>query len=127
MTPTPYKQKLALIKKYQSGFKIARLAQEAGVSRKTFYIWLENYRKSKPNLAHLNLSDRRFKKVVKINTLHPKDRLLVVNKVLNKEASVAQLCREFKISRKTFYKWLKKANFKCLTGIVLWNIIISKW
>src|SRR4030042_6294696 len=108
MTPLSAKAKLLLIKKVKSGQKIAKVCREAGISRKTFYFWLKKYKSARPNLVHISLSDKRYKTKISYKALHPKDKLLVINKVFNKEDSIAGLCRNWGISRKTFYLWLKR-------------------
>lgn len=132
MSPFSYKAKLALIKRAAFGVKVASLCRESGVSRKTFYAWLKKYRKSKPNLAHLTLSDKRFKAKVSLKALEVDKKLLLINNVLNakkvkaesreetlslKRLKVAHLCRENGISRKTFYKWLKRYQTEGNNGL----------
>src|SRR3989344_3811421 len=108
MRSFPVEAKLTLIKRVQSGEKGARICREAGISRKTFYSWLKKYKKSKPNVIRFKLADRRFKRIFSFKTLNQADKLLLINKVLAGHAPVSALCREFRLSRKTFYKWLKR-------------------
>ncbi|MBI2327932.1 helix-turn-helix domain-containing protein, partial [Candidatus Curtissbacteria bacterium] len=112
MRSIPAELKLALIKRALSGEKVARLCREIGVARKTFYSWLKKYNNSKPNVAKIKLRDRRFAKRFSFKTLYPKERLLLISKYLNHEASVATLCRQFGVSRKTFYKWFVRYQSK---------------
>ncbi|MDP2632260.1 MAG: helix-turn-helix domain-containing protein [Candidatus Curtissbacteria bacterium] len=101
--------KLTLIKKARSGGKIARLCREAGISRKTFYKWLAIYKDAAPHLLASKLRDKRFKCDRRsIKALNIRDKSLLVNKVLAGHGSIAELCREAGISRKTCYKWLKR-------------------
>src|SRR3989344_6047914 len=118
MAPHPAEAKLSLIKRALTGEKVARLCREAGVSRKTFYSWLKIYKRSRANVVKIHLSDKRFKQKATISVLHPKERLLLVNKAIIKEASCAKLCRDFGISRKTLYKWLKTYNELGEQGLV---------
>src|SRR3990170_2856279 len=108
MRSFPVEAKLTLIKRVQSGEKVARICREAGVSRKTFYSWLKKYKEAKPNVVRFKLSDRRFKRIFSFKTLNQADKLLLINKVLAGHAPVSALCREFRLSRKTFYKWLRR-------------------
>src|SRR3972149_9982737 len=108
MRSFPVEAKLTLIKRVQSGEKVARICREAGISRKTFYSWLKKYKKSKPNVIRFKLADRRFKRIFSFKTLNQADKLLLINKVLAGHAPVSALCREFRLSRKTFYKWLRR-------------------
>src|SRR3989344_2148582 len=100
--------KLALIKRAESGEKVARICREAGISRKTFYSWLKKYKEAKPNVARFKLRDQRFRRVFSFKTLDRADKLLLINQSLAGYGSVSRLCRQFGISRKTFYKWLKR-------------------
>src|SRR3990167_9686359 len=108
MRSFPVEAKLTLIKRVQSGEKVARICREAGISRKTFYSWIKKYKKSKPNVIRFKLADRRFKRIFSFKTLNQADKLLLINKVLAGHAPVSALCREFRLSRKTFYKWLRR-------------------
>jgi len=122
--------KLALIKRAQRGEKVARLCREAHIARKTFYSWLKKYQASKPNVVHIKLSDRRFKRKFSFKTLHPKDKLLLINKVLYNKTlrsspeaaglkfdNISQLCKEFGVSRKAFYIWLKRYQERGEAGL----------
>lgn len=91
---------------------MARICREEGIARKTFYVWLKKYKLSKPNLRHLEFRDKRYKDKVKISRLHPKDRLLLISKIENHEETVTSICLRYNISRKTFYKWLKRYKAK---------------
>src|SRR3990170_6327095 len=108
MRSFPVEAKLTLIKRVQSGEKVARICREAGISRKTFYSWLKKYKEAKPNVVRFKLSDRRFKRIFSFKTLNQADKLLLINQSLADYASVSQLCRKFGLSRKTFYKWLRR-------------------
>ena len=93
MRSFPVEAKLTLIKRVQSGEKVARICREAGISRKTFYSWLKKYKKSKPNVIRFKLADRRFKRIFSFKTLNQADKLLLINKVLAGHAPVSALCR----------------------------------
>src|SRR3990167_8870761 len=108
MRSFPVEAKLTLIKRAESGEKVVRICREAGISRKTFYSWLKKYKEAKPNVARFKLADQRFKRVFSFKTLDRADKLLLINQSLAGYGSVPRLCRQFGISRKTFYKWLKR-------------------
>jgi len=109
--------KLKLIKCALEGEKVTKICQQTGVSRKTFYSWLKKYKSSKTNIIHLALSDKRFKKIFSFKTLDQKEKLLIINKGLAKEASVSEICTNYQISRKTFYKWLKRYQERGENGL----------
>ena len=88
MRSFPVEAKLTLIKRVQSGEKVARICREAGVSRKTFYSWLKKYKEAKPNVVRFKLSDRRFKRIFSFKTLDRADKLLLINQSLAGHASV---------------------------------------
>src|SRR3989338_4919065 len=108
MRSFPVEAKLTLIKRAESGEKVVRICREAGISRKTFYSWLKKYKEAKPNVARFKLADQRFKRIFSFKTLDRADKLLLINQSLAGYGSVSRLCRQFGISRKTFYKWLKR-------------------
>src|SRR3989344_7024258 len=118
MRPLSAQLKLKLIKRVLAGEKVARVSRETGIARKTFYAWLKKYKKTKPNVAHYALSDRRFKKRYTVHCLDPKERLLIINQADFHEDSIAKLCRNFGISRKTFYKWLVRYQKAGENGLV---------
>src|SRR3989304_7811254 len=101
MRPFTAEAKLKLINCASKGEKVTKICHQAGVSRKTFYSWLKKYKSSKANVVHFTLADKRFKKIFSFRTLHPKDKLLIINKALAKEASVFEICANYQISRKT--------------------------
>ena len=105
MRPLTAGAKLALIKRSKSGEKVAHLCREAGISRKTFYSWLNKHKSSRPNLVSNALSDKRFKNKTSVTLMHPKDRLLVVNSGLAGDEFVASVCRRFGIFPKTYYRF----------------------
>ncbi len=107
MRPAPARDKLSLIYRAKAGEKVAKLCREAKISRKTFYQWLKKYNSTKPNLALYKLADHRFKKNFSHKSVHPKDKLLIVNKYLAKEDTAVEICKKFNISRKSLYAWLK--------------------
>ena len=117
MRPFSACDKLKLIKCALEGEKVTKICQQTGVSRKTFYSWLKKYKSSKTNIVHLALSDKRFKKIFSFKTLDQKEKLLIINKGLAKEASVSEICTNYQISRKTFYKWLKRYQERGENGL----------
>src|SRR3990167_1409664 len=117
MRSFPVEAKLTLIKRAESGEKVVRICREAGISRKTFYSWLKKYKEAKPNVARFKLADQRFKRIFSFKTLDRADKLLLINQSLAGYGSVSRLCRQFGISRKTFYKWLKRYQELCENGL----------
>src|SRR3990167_5475383 len=106
MKPLSTQVKVSLINRARAGEKVAQLCREAKISRKTFYQWLKKYNSAKPNLAVYKLADRRFKSNFSHKSVHPKDKLLIVNKYLAKEDTAVEICRNFSICRKSLYAWL---------------------
>ena len=107
MKPLSTQVKVSLINRARAGEKVAQLCREAKISRKTFYQWLKKYNSTRPNLAVYKLADHRFKSNFSHKSVHPKDKLLIVNKYLVKEDTAVEICKKFNISRKSLYAWLK--------------------
>ena len=114
-----FEAKLALIKRAESGEKIARLCREVKISRKTFYKWLSIYKRSKPHLVASRLSDKRFKcNRRSFKALDVENKSLLINRILAGYGNLAVLCREAGVSRKTCYKWLKRYQKSGEEGLV---------
>ncbi|MEK7165654.1 MAG: helix-turn-helix domain-containing protein, partial [Patescibacteria group bacterium] len=64
MYSIPATSKIALVKRTLAGEKVAQLCREAGIARKTFYVWIKKYQLGSVHLSHVRLSDRRKRKIL---------------------------------------------------------------
>ncbi len=109
------KERLRLIERVIiKGEPVTKVCQEAKISRTLFYRWLKRYSAEgkvtsrAPGRPIKKTPPKIKKKITPFKKLSPQKKLEMVEQVVKYHQPVSKVCLDFRLSRPSLYKWLKR-------------------